>query len=213
MAERLHTALDRFVRLTHKEGEEAANNYLESMAADIKDQLAHALAALEAARFGMRDARRMAQDAQGGRDVDTAVWGDFLDKLASRVGIDVEDLTFWGDRSLEQKRNRVLAQLRPLNRVPAAETLTKELDAARTELHAALQKVAALRARVFPSPTTDEAYVVTCEKCGRKLVTRWITTGPVGGVDVATCPCGYNILSESEGNAESVADLLKGHVG
>lgn len=45
-------------------------------------------------------------------------------------------------------------------------------------------------------------YIVTCPKCGRKVETEWSDELPPGGVMPVECPCGYWILSETEGNPE-----------
>ena len=47
------------------------------------------------------------------------------------------------------------------------------------------------------------AYAVTCPECGAQVLAEYVYLGPgdwMGGVASCFCPCGYTILSETEGN-------------
>ena len=49
-----------------------------------------------------------------------------------------------------------------------------------------------------------EHYMVLCPKCGNLVLTEWMDMLPPGGVSPVECPCGYMILSESEGEPKQV---------
>jgi len=83
------------------------------------------------------------------------------------------------------------------------EQLAQALDVEDSVERVVRFKLERLRGRIPGSSKTR--YLVTCPKCERRVETYW-DDYPPGGVAPVECPCGYLILSESEGDPERIED-------